>query len=58
MTWPNNKGYSGGEGRASDYAHWLKQVGGDEPPPRVSVQCWATVRECLVRSTISDGGGR
>ena len=35
-----------------------QQVGGDEPPPRVSVQCRAGIRECLVRSTDTVGGGR
>jgi hypothetical protein len=24
---PNNKGYSGGEERVSDYAHWLNKPG-------------------------------
>src|SRR5262245_25959083 len=35
-----------------------QQVGGDEPPPRFSVQGWARIRECFVRSTIRVAGGR
>ena len=35
-----------------------QQVGGDEPPPRFSVQRRAAVREHTVRSTVRVGGGR
>jgi len=35
-----------------------EQVGGDEPPPRYSVQRWAALREHLVRSTVPVGGCR
>src|ERR1043165_6621214 len=36
----------------------VQQVGGDEPPPRFSAPRQAAVRECLVRSTVTVGGGR
>ena len=34
-----------------------EQVGGDEPPRRISAQLWAAIRTRLVRSTVSVGGG-
>ena len=35
-----------------------EQVGGDEPPPRLSVRGGVGIRKRLVRSTVTVGGGR
>ena len=40
------------------WRHAAQQVGGDEPPPHLCARRRAAVRECLVRSTVSAGGGR
>jgi len=35
-----------------------EQVGGDEPPPRLSAQRRSALRERIVRPTVPVGGGR